>query len=473
MNHTDARQVLLLRAFEAPLAPPWTDADAAWASREATASAGEASDATQLVARRAAVAMGRLTRVEPLATAALALTRNLPWSGAWVLLAFLAGLAMDALGAQRVVNLLAPPLWAMLAWNLFVYLGLALHAIGAAVRPETAPSRLGPLRQALGRVLLALARRAHGLADRPSAPAIGRFLSDWWHTSQALNAARLATVLHLAAAALACGALLSMYARGVFFDFRAGWESTFFDAPEVYGALSALLAPASWISGLALPGLPEFGALRLPGSAGESARRWIHLFAITLAGGVIVPRLVLAAWSGWRARRLALAVPIALDEPYFVRLVRAMRGESVTAQVLPYNYQAAAARLPALQRFLEQHLGVRMVLGETVPMPLGAEDALDAHLPKGRASSLTVVLFAMTATPERETHRAFVMALGKQLGPSAQVLVVVDESGFRQRLTGADATQRLNDRRQAWSDALQDLDGAPLFAELSPREAAE
>ncbi len=35
MNEAEARRVLLVRAFETPPAAPWSEADAAWASREA------------------------------------------------------------------------------------------------------------------------------------------------------------------------------------------------------------------------------------------------------------------------------------------------------------------------------------------------------------------------------------------------------------------------------------------------------
>jgi hypothetical protein len=411
-----------------------------------------------------------LRHAEPLADTALALTRRLPLTGLWLLLAFVIGLALDALGAQRVVNLLAPPLWSMLAWNLLIYVVLVGHALRSAMTRGGALATPGPLRQGLGRLLITLGQRLHGLTDRQASPAIGRFLADWWRVGQALNAARLATLIHLAAAALACGVLLSMYARGVFFDFRAGWESTFFDAPAMHGLLSILLAPASWISGLALPTVTEFSALRMPGGAGESARRWIHLFAITVGLVVIAPRLMLAALCAWQARQRALALPIPLDDAYFTRLVRGMRGDSVSAQVLPYNYQAATALKPALQRVLEGHLGVRVNAEWTASLPLGAEDALDVHLPTAAPPQLTVVVFAMTATPERETHRAVVAALAARRGPGADLLVVVDESGFRQRQTGTGATQRVQDRRAAWREALQGVSAALLFADLSRAE---
>jgi hypothetical protein len=84
------------------------------------------------------------------------------------------------------------------------------------------------------------------------------------------------------------------------------------------------------------------------------------------------------------------------------------------------------------------------------------------------------VLFAATATPERETHGAFVRALQKALSEKAlsgsvSLHVLVDESGLRQRSAAAsDAELRLTQRRAAWQRMLHDLSlPAPQFIDLS------
>ena len=52
------------------------------------------------------------------------------WRPGWTLLALLLGavlgLAADALGGSQHINLLAPPVWVVMAWNLLVYLSLLL-----------------------------------------------------------------------------------------------------------------------------------------------------------------------------------------------------------------------------------------------------------------------------------------------------------------------------------------------------------
>jgi hypothetical protein len=472
MNQLEARQTLLVRAFESPLTPPWTEDDREWANREAMRAAGEGADAQHLLARRAGIALTRLQTRDPGVRAALVASAGIPVPWLWPLLAFVVGLAMDALGAQRTINLFALPLLGMLAWNLVVYAALAMHALRKLLGPAQDAARSGPVRQAIASLLAALQRGVQRLSGRVVSPAIERFLVDWWDLARPLHAARLATLLHLGAATLATGALTSLYARGVFFDYRAGWESTFFDAAAMHRAITWLLGPAAWLSGLALPNATEFAALRLPGGTGDGAARWIHLLALTVAGVVIVPRLLLAAMSGWQASRRARELPLPLDEPYFARLTRGLRGDTVTAQVLPYNYQAATSLRAGLQRALEQHLGTRVQLHWADPVPLGGEDALDARGPGLEGAAQTVLLFALTATPERETHGAFVQAMARRLSAGQELLVLVDESAFRQRFTGPDGATRLAQRHAAWRTLLKDIGHAPLFADLAHTEAA-
>ena len=90
--------------------------------------------------------------------------------------------------------------------------------------------------------------------------------------------------LHLAAVAVAAGALAAMYLRGLGLEYRAGWDSTFLDAQAVHRWLNLLLGPASALSGIALPEPAQLEALRFSTGPGENAARWIHLYALTTAG---------------------------------------------------------------------------------------------------------------------------------------------------------------------------------------------
>lgn len=320
-----------------------------------------------------------------------------------LLLAFGAGLALDALPGTTRINLFAPPLLAMLAWNLMVYLGLLVLALRPGAAPRTA-------------------RRAA--------------LAGW---------------LHAAAALLAAGAVLSMYARGSFFEFRAGWDSTFFDAPALHRFMSLLFGPAAWLGGITLPGIDEFAALRFSAAGGgERAARWIHLYAITIGLGVVLPRAALALWAARRATQPTPMPPPA--QP--VGQVRRVR-------VLPYSYQVGDALRPGLQRLLAARLQAPVELQLAPTVTQGDEADAPARW-VGGSDEMQVLLFALSATPEAETHGALLRAL-----PAAPALVLVDESGFVRRFAGSKGQARLDERRTLWRRWLGERGLEPVFADLS------
>jgi hypothetical protein len=360
------------------------------------------------------------------------------WIGVAVaLLAFVLGVASDAIGPSQRINLLAPPLLAVLAWNLLAYAFMALHA--------AAP---GPLRRGLAQAL----RRPSG-----NHPALVRYAANWAEVGGRLHEARAATVLHACAFAFALGALASLYLRGLVFEYRAGWDSTFLSAAYVHALLSVVLGPASWLSGMQLPDAAGLELLRFSRGPGENAARWIHLHAITIALLVLVPRMLLAASAAWRARNLAERLPLAFDTPYFKRLLRARSGEPLPVEVLPYSYELPRELVPALRTELERHLGAPVSLHVAQSSRSGDEENVQAS-----SDATVVALFPLTATPERETHGVFVDALVSRRGSEHPLLVVVDESAFRQRFGG----NRITERRGAWQRMLADLGHTPVFVDL-------
>ena len=204
-------------------------------------------------------------------------------------------------------------------------------------------------------------------------------------------------------------------------------------------------------------------------AAGERAARWIHLYAITLALFVVLPRLLLAAWSAWRVRRAAAQLGLPLDEPYFRALLRDGPATARPVTVLPYSYTLTATQVKALPRALQGAIGLGAQPHVKPMLPLGSEDALPPAALED-ADADVAALFAATATPERETHGAFVRALATAVAArKVAVSVLVDESGLRQRAGAAsDAELRLTQRRAAWQRMLHDLSlPAPHFIDLS------
>lgn len=338
MTEDQARQVLLLQALEsAGDLPQWLPDDRRWATRQAVATVGEQATPEHFVVARAALALQRLLPRDPSAQRWLA---RRAWHPAWVALALvlglMAGLAVDQLGPPQRVNLLAPAVWAVVAWNLLVYLAVLL--------PSPVPDARG--------WLLRWVLRGH----EPVALL-------WARHAEPLTGARLALMLHAAAATLALGLVAGLYLRGLVLDYRAGWQSTFADAATVQTVLGWLLAPASALTGI---GVPDVAPLRVgPGAdATATAAPWIHLLAATLALAVVLPRCLLAWRAGVRASRLAQRFALALDTPYFEGLHPLMRpGLPPTVRLLwvrvaggatgdaAVNAAGGAAQAPALRLF--------------------------------------------------------------------------------------------------------------------------
>ena len=368
-----------------------------------------------------------------------------PWTLVAVLGALLLGLAADQIGPAQRINLLAPPIWALVAWNLVVYLLI----VGQALAPAAAARGLRARLQSLWRTRVG------------KAPALQRFAADWAAATAPLDGARAAWLLHLAAAALAIGLVGGLYLRGLVLDYRAGWESSFLGAATVQPLLQVLLAPASALTGIAVPDVTTLAAQQLaPGQPAQApAAPWLHLYAATLALFVIGPRLGLALWALTRIGWLRRHVPVPVGEPYFQQLMQMAEGRSAAVWLLPHAVPPAAPAALALQHELTALTagGGRLQLAE--PLPFGAEDdAARCTPPPGTTHVLLLVDLA--ATPESEVHGRALATLAAQAGAARRVLLA-DETAFVQRM--GHAPERLAERRQAWQQ-LADAQGVPLVS---------
>ena len=504
MTEADLRDVLMMRAVEReakalapsdPLALGLT-ADLAWAGAEARRRlerrppAGAALQALpeQWLAERARLGLARCTQrwgpglPSAVADATAGPRRLLSWAVAAA--ALLLGGASDVLAGSHQVNLLALPMLGLLAWNLGVYGLLSLQALMRLVPGRRGGPRRSRQAGALQAAMLALLARAQaGLLARaaapppsPQAPAVrgsflhgarvqAGFMQDWLAASRPLQIARLTALVHAAAACLALGVVASLYARGLVLDYRAGWDSTFLGAGGVRQLLGLLLGPAAALSGLALPDAAALASLRLANGGSEGAARWIHLWALTLGLAVVLPRLALAGAAWAYAHRLARRLRLPAGASDLQGLLQSASGAPQSVWLLPYNYQLDAARQAVLASLVARRLGPQVSLLAQPNLPLGAEDGLPAGLPEGLPAQ-ALLLFALTATPERESHGAVVSALLAHLAGRCPLQVWVDESGWRQRLPGAAGTERLQQRRQAWTRLLASVGQAPVFVDL-------
>jgi hypothetical protein len=302
---------------------------------------------------------------------------------------------------------------------------------------------------------------------------LARFVLDWTQRSAPLTIARAARVLHLSAALLALGAVAGLYVRGLVFEYRAGWDSTFLDAKAVHGILAFFLRPAARLIGLPFPNVEEIAALRWSAGTGENAGPWIHMYALTTMLVVVVPRSILAAIAGWHERHIVAHFPLALDEPYFRRVLSAWRDTPARVRVAPYAYTPAEAVSEGVQRLAAHLFGNSVQVQSARPVAFGDEDS---PAPSGRGESsvadLVIALFNLASTPETENHGTFLDGLKAQAqGP---LIVLVDESAYRRRLgaqSGTDA--RLAERRQAWTGLVGTRGLTAVFADLEAPNLAE
>ena len=438
----------------------WTDADRAWASRAAAQTVGENAAAEAFLAQRARLVLERAaerSRVLPRAVCALGWRS---WvGGVLVIAAFIAGMAIDRIGAEQQINVLAPPVLFVLAWNLVVY---ALIPAGYIVRYGE-PSFGGSLRRFVARLASGLRWTRVGSEYRE---ALAQLVMEWSRISAPLYSARAARILHFSAAALAAGVLVGLYWRGIALEYRATWESTFLDASSVHRILAIVLSPGAVVTGIPLPGVPEIEAIQAPGS--ENAARWLHLMAGTVASVVVVPRLLLAFFALMVERYRSTHLPVALDDPYFQRVLRDFRGAPARVRVVPYSYTPAPSAAAGLERLLARVFGNGVALTIAAPLTYGAEPMPAAALSE---STRVIVLFNAAATPEADVHGAFLASLSSAAASADSPIALVDESVLRSRWA-VDPT-RFEDRRRAWREVCAERRTACAFVDLAASDAAE
>jgi len=480
MNEADARRVLLLRALEtaAPDGPLWTAEDREWATRAARDALGTEAPAEDWLAGRARIAMQRLApRDATLARRAAPAARVARAVALAVACALALGVAADAIGPTQRINLLAPPVWAVVAWNLLVYLWLALAAVA---RRGAAPPG-GPLRAWIARWWAPAPWPARwptgGGAAAARIEVDAAFGALWSRHALPIAGARAAAVLHAAAAALAAGLAAGLYLRGLVLDYRAGWQSTFLDAATVHAVLAAAFAPASALTGIAVPDAATVEALRVlpaaPGGpeagagGGANAAPWIHLYAATLAVAVVLPRTLLAAWQGARARRLAATIELPIAEPYYQALLRAQRGHAAGVIVLPHAAAPSAQAALGLRSLLAGVFGESVQLRIGAPVAFGHEEEATVPAPSDAAAALA--LFDLAATPEAEQHGRMMQALARTAGATPLVMLL-DEAAFVRRF-GA-RSERHQQRRAAWRHFAETRGWPIVFADLDAPDPA-
>lgn len=448
MNEHTARSVVLVRAIESADQNKeiLSDQDRVYASRSARelahwhASDRQAEATTEdFLRQRSEQILLRIAERTP-AFATFIKPRN-----SWKVFAFglpaialLLGVGIDRITDPHHVDLLSPPLLLIVMWNLLVYLGMFVWMLMPARRPS-------PLQQWLAPRLNPPRKLPHVLAS-----ALLNFASEWTQLSARLTAARLSRTIHLSAALFGLGALASLYARGLWSQYAAGWESTFLDASQVHAVLSVVFAPVVHIFHLQNFSLAEVTALRFPQTtAAEGAARWVHLYAATMLLLVVLPRLLLAALGNWRTKKLVQRFPLDLEQPYFRKLSGDFdMAAGGTLRVLPYSFTLNEAHQKGLLKFVASLFGEQGKLMLRPPIAYGAEPQ-SVLREVDLSTDSTAALFNLSATPEQENHGAlldFIVAASPR-----EVIALLDESAYLERMGNQpEGRARCDERIALW-----------------------
>lgn len=447
MREDELRSILLVKAIEetdsaGTLLPP---ADRAAAAREAHRAAGD--DAQRMGVERARILLAKVVARHPFLNTVSSLSGGSAAAAAVVVvLGVFAGVALSALDGTRRINVLAFPVLGVVAWNLAMYAAI----FAGWMRP---PEMLAHL--ASGRVSRLVAKS--GAFNAPLAEALGRFTREWFAAARPLLVARAARVLHLSAAALGIGLIAGLYVRGIAFDYRAGWESTFLDASQARALLSVIYGPASLLTGIAIPDAAALEAIRWEGAeGGERAAPWIHLLAATVALFVVLPRLALSLAGTLFIARWSRHAPLPASLAAYFRGAFGALGGSIgrgLASVVPYAYEPSADARAGLRALLPRALGESLTLDSRAAVRYGEEDEFVRELDAAGKADVMVLLFNLAATPEEENHGDVIAGVRDWLAagqPRPQLLVLVDEGPYAERMAIEGASGRVAERRDAW-----------------------
>jgi Protein of unknown function (DUF2868) len=369
--------------------------------------------------------------------------------------AFAAGLFINGLGTTQRVNLLNFPLLILLLWNMGTYAGTILP-------PLLGKDLTGPLLRHLAKGFAAVTEwlgkgpwpkmALPGGADREwILQSSERFMNLWWRHWHPVIISRVRHLLHIGAACLALGIILSMYVRGLVLDYQATWESTFLSAAPVHTVLYGLLGPAAWLLGFPFPPAEDLAQLQAPGHG--SAAPWIHMWTLTAFIGIVIPRITLAWLSARFAHKAAQSFTLPLDEPYYLQLLSTERGQGIQIAIVPYSYQPSPAALDCLGQCLLDLIGNQATLHWRDPLPYGQTSVTWLQ---ATASPQTVVLLCNLAqTPEAEVHGELFHMLQASIESSNgqhHLLLVLDQEPYRHL---ADQTQ-MRERQQTWQRLAND-----------------
>lgn len=466
LTELQAQQITLIRVLEQTRdnAGIWSGGDAKEATRATQELLGTNASFNQFIARRADWALEKIRKCSENPTIDLRTTRW-PTVAGWlvVVLAFLIGFLTDHLATDRRVNLVEFPLVGLMAWNLVIYLGIIFRWLVSLV--TSGSKHGGLLTDIIGKWCL---QGVFSKCVKNSHVWIDQFKKEWSFFSARLNQARFELVFHAGAMFFAFGALASLYVRGFFKEYRAGWESTFFSADSIHAIVSIVLAPGAFLLKMDIPDAQHIASLQVPGSSGEIASNWIHLYAGSILICIIVPRFFLALANSLSSWRQQYSFPLPINSTYFTALRTIRQGGNAVVLAMPFRYELTSQIKHNISKLLEHLHGLAVEISIQQPVFMGdnIEDwkiALrsDAHI-------AVFVIFNLTATAESDTHGQLLERILNDVGGRTPVIPVVDTGTYADH-----KSDRFYQRCNQWRNIFDKIRCKPLFLDLTKSDDEE
>ncbi len=384
------------------------------------------------------------------------------WSWAligWALV-LVTGYWLSDLGQSSEFNLLALPLVGLLAWNAAVIvLGILFELMPAS----PVAGHGGWLAEFLANGISRVGKASKEVESGVAAAVRARFEELAWPLAWRRLQMRLRVWLHVAAALLAIGGAVALYARGWSREYRAVWESTLLSKDQAGAFFETLFKPASKVLRTPVPLDQIAGMHRTAGKAATPAPAlpWIHLYAGTMLVLIVVPRLLLAGIGAARSGRGITRGARSLTWGNYLRgLIRAVEGGDERIQVLVHAMEPTPTHREVWDRGVRERFG-GMARAEYVRIPAGDEDEFAAEWQP--VSANLVMLFNMATTPEAEVQRRLVSDVRQRLltkHAEPELIVLLDGTS----LAGRWSAEKIAGREQLWSQMVEGLASEVIVA---------
>ena len=360
----------------------------------------------------------------------------------------------NELGLDRVVDILAFPLLALVIWNLFVFVAMLIP------RRKNSPSAARPIFTSV-QLRNQIEKHLVGEAwDAPQQDILTRSLLSFFQKWQARNApaskAKSYLVFHAAALMLAGGMVAGMYYHGLRKEYRASWESTFLEPPALHSVLKVVLGPAAAVTGIAIPSVETLAEMRTTHldhaqPVGGNAAPFIHLWAATAGLFIGLPRLLLLIIAG---RQLLNSRPEdasmlgTLEERYRAEAA----GQTSLVTIRPIYFEPESASQEAIRLCVLHLWGGKTRLHYLPKIELGQEE--EGLKAEASPESSTVLAFSFATTPEQDVHGELIREMASR---TRSLLVITDALSFAARHHSLpEYQQRFHQRQEAWHRVIGD-----------------